>query len=617
LLVDSGKLTITNSGTQDETNPGHGLWVTHYLKLDGFMDLVGESQLVQKRYNTSGNPTVQFNESILDVASAGYIERDQQGAINKFNYNYWSSPVGTKNTTSNNMPAKLLNNKLDGTTSSNPKLINWLASGYNASAPNPVSIPEYWLWSFKNYKANTYSNWVKLYKSSGIEAGLGYTMKGSGTTSNAYQNYTFTGKPNNNTIYTPITIGNDALVGNPYPSALDADAFIKDNIPLTSPDPDPITGLPVPTSANTGTTGSIDGTLYFWIHYTNNNTHVLRDYQGGYATYNLSGGLAPVSGLTYTTTDGYQISGAGGSTLRPGQYIPVAQGFFVHSADAFKLSNQLKFQNSQRAFKTEQNVNDSQFLKPSSTAKKPSGNSNPSVDETAIKRLRLEFKSSEGARRHLLLAFTPNDEASDGFDYGYDAKVFDNLPSDMFFMINDDKYTIQGVGKFDETKRYPFSIFSKKGGAVEITISELENLDPSTKVYVYDNLLETYTKINDKNSKYETTLDAGNYLNRFFITFAKENNSLSAPDELFDNIIINYLQISKEIFIKIPNGTDVKQVYLTNMLGQTITSWNETNTPSFSNEMKIPISRNIAEGTYIMNVQTSSGTINKKIIIRK
>jgi hypothetical protein len=42
-----------------------------------------------------------------------------------------------------------------------------------------------------------------------------------------------------------------AINRNPYPSALDAIAFINDN------------------------SNSIDGTLYFWEHYTTNNTHVV------------------------------------------------------------------------------------------------------------------------------------------------------------------------------------------------------------------------------------------------------------------------------------------------------------------------------------------------------
>ena len=77
---------MTNpSQGQDDNNSGQGLWITHYLKLDGFIDLVGKSQLLQKKYNST-----QIGESVLDVTSSGYIERDQKGQPNKFNYNYLS-----------------------------------------------------------------------------------------------------------------------------------------------------------------------------------------------------------------------------------------------------------------------------------------------------------------------------------------------------------------------------------------------------------------------------------------------------------------------------------------------------------------------------------------------
>ena len=82
LLVDSGsELEIQND--QELKN-------TCYLKLDGQIDLVGESQLIQT------------TTSDLDVASAGYLERDQQGHSSIYNYNFWSSPVNPVNTSGNN-----------------------------------------------------------------------------------------------------------------------------------------------------------------------------------------------------------------------------------------------------------------------------------------------------------------------------------------------------------------------------------------------------------------------------------------------------------------------------------------------------------------------------------
>ena len=56
---------------------------------------------------------------------------------------------------------------------------------------------------------------------------------------------------------------------------------------------------------------------------------------------------------------------------------------------------------------------------------------------TQIQRVRVTFKSANGYTRYLLLAFTPNDTASDGFDYGYDALNIDNFADDMNWIIED------------------------------------------------------------------------------------------------------------------------------------------------------------------------------------
>src|SRR5690606_15563107 len=97
----------------------------------------------------------------------------------------------------------------------------------------------------------------------------------------------------------------------------------------------------------------------------------------------------------------------------------------------------VQFKNSQRVFVKESGGN-SIFLR----------NSNPNVgnestteeEEDLIKRIRFDYTTSANSVRHLLLGFTPNNEASDGFDYGYDALNGDTYPSDMSFVINTNKY---------------------------------------------------------------------------------------------------------------------------------------------------------------------------------
>ncbi|RIA09324.1 HYR domain-containing protein [Flavobacteriaceae bacterium MAR_2010_72] len=593
----NSQLTITAQGTQDENNTGHGLWVTHYLELDGIIDLVGESQLVQKRYSGT-----QVNESMLNPTSGGYIERDQQGTSNYHNYNYLSSFVNPINTSANNTPYNVANVLMDGTNSASPVNLQWTSS-YDAPLTTPKTISRRWIWAYENYVTNTYANWSYKQETATIAAGLGFTMKGSGYSTyngtNPLQNYVFRGKPNNADITNPLILGNDALVGNPYSSAIDANAFLTDNGPSG--------------------TGSINGALYFWEHYPANQTHILRDYQGGYAVYNFSGGIAAVT--PPPTSDGVIIIGGAGTKI-PGRYIPVGQGFFVTAADDTYGSGgnggNVLFQNSQRVFVRETNdnsANGSTFIrsKGGTDKGKPKGKGEKSNSEDDIKRVRLTFKTPEGATRPLLLGFVPNGLATDGVDYGYDALNFETFPNDLNWMINGDRYVIQGVGDFVKTKQYPLGMFLTSNGNIEIELTELENFENPIDVYIYDALLGTYTRFNDVN--YQISLDANDYLNRFYIAFQDNSGTLSVEDEEAQNIIVNYLNSTDEIYVKTINSVDVRQIYLINMLGQTVKSWNMTNLPMANNEIRIPVSK-ISEGNYILKVETSRATVNKKVIIK-
>jgi hypothetical protein len=70
--------------------------------LDGKNRFSGEISLIQ-------------TEGSVEVNSTGSIERDQQGQSNKFNYNYWSSPVSPINTTANNIDYTVAGVMKDGT----------------------------------------------------------------------------------------------------------------------------------------------------------------------------------------------------------------------------------------------------------------------------------------------------------------------------------------------------------------------------------------------------------------------------------------------------------------------------------------------------------------------
>lgn len=577
LFVNSNTLTATTSGGLQ--TDGTKIEVSHYLKLDGKIDLVGRSQLVQKL------------GSDLDATSSGSLERDQQGQANKYNYNYWSSPVGTINNTTNNNSFTVAGVLRDGTNTAlaTPALINWVA-GYDGSPTTPISLARYWIYKFDNL-ANDYARWTQIGETGSLTASKGFTLKGSGTAT-ADQNLTFLGKPNNGTITNTVGADQLLLIGNPYPSALDADKFINDNINVI---------------ANTTSTPTIDGTLYFWEHYTTNNSHNLAAYQGGYGIRNLSGGVAP------SATGVDLISGSGTSSKSfPKRYIPVGQGFFVIGKD--NTGGTVTFNNSQREFITETDLSSQTTYRIPTTPKTDNhwtDNSNAVVENDTHKKIRLGFNVIDKTfHRQVLLAFM-DEKANSEMNDGYDAFNIDDSPSDMYLLNGENELAIQGEGYFDEDASFPIAVRTEATGKVSFGIDALENFDQSQNVFIYDKETDSYNSI--KNKLYEVELPEGYFKDRFSLRFT--DKTLGVKDVIYENSIQVAFTRSNNV-LNITNGANdntVVAVSLFNIQGKLMSTWDVSEKEQTS--IKIPI-QNKTSGVYIVKLKTSKGNINKKIIIK-
>jgi len=242
---------------------------------------------------------------------------------------------------------------------------------------------------------------------------------------------------------------------------------------------------------------------------------------------------------------------------------------------------------------------------------KPTENTYANSDD--IQRLRLQFSAEDGLIRPLLLAFTPDNAATDGFDYGYDALAPDQYPNDMFWDIAGNNYVIQGVGAFDNTKIYPLNINVTNAGSIHIRLTGLENFESEIDVFVYDALLNTYTAINA--SDYEITLDAFSYINRFYVAFTSAASLLSEDENEAADLLISYLIHSHEIIIKSLDLLNVKKIHLINLFGQTVKIWDHQDFNAHGGDLRMPV-HSVAEGTYIIKVETFDSTHNKKAIIR-
>jgi hypothetical protein len=559
--------TTRNLFVQNDTK----MQISHYLLLNGKIDLVGRSQLIQ---------TLNCD---LDVVSTGTLERDQQGTGNLYNYNYWSSPVSTEASVVSNNTGYTLNNAMkNGTTATTPANINWVG-GFNGST-SPFSIARRWLHKFTNLSP-AYANWQQITENSILETGQGYSMKGSGVVAPpaiSTQNYVFVGKPNNGLISsTGLNIGAGAinLIGNPYASALDATAFINDNL------------------------SRIDGTLYFWEHYATNNTHYLAAYQGGYATRTALGGVSPVAPAL--------ISGAGSSTRIPGRFIPVGQAFFVKGN---ATGGTITFNNNQRLFVKEEN-GDSNIMFRNAT----SSNSQNSTQETnqednfeisPYKLIRLSFTAIEGnMQRQLLLGFTPNNEATSGLDNGYDGAAIDLQTNDAYFPLLNKNLVIQAEGTFNDNGIFPINIKSSSNGNGKFVIDELVNFDQNQEIYLHDNQTEIYHSL--KNGEIILPISTGEITNRFTIRF--KNNTLD--NDSFDLNTNTFYHFNNELVIlQQLLDEDINEIRVYNVLGQNIKTWTSNDFDSSSSRVTLP-TKSFAKGVYIVNVTTKKGKYSKKIIV--
>jgi hypothetical protein len=528
LIVNSNKLSATNNSKIE---------VSHYLKLDGIIDLEGMSQLVQ----TEG--------SDLDVTSSGYIERDQQGQKKIYNFNYWSSPVGPRTTIApfaNNNDYTVGGVLKDGTNPVAPANITWVTD-YDGSPTTPIRLSNYWIYKFDN-DINLYAKWKQIFQTGTVPVGQGFTLKGSGTAT-ATQNLTFTGKPNNGPITRTVGATQLLLVGNPYPSALDANQFITDN-----------SG-----SIDTAT----DGTLYFWEHYPGNNTHNLGGYQGGYAVRNAAAGAPPSSaGVDFISTSGVTTRAA------PNRYIPVGQGFFVFGNAT--TGGDVKFKNSQRVFVKEDNTAASQPMYRIPTTPKGldhwTDNSDDPITKDTYKRVRLGFNNyNEIFHRQVVVAFM-DDKANSEINEGYDAENIDDVDNDMYLVNSDKELIIEGEGYFDENASYPIGVRSDSIGKISFVLDGLENFDENQKVFIYDKSDDTYHNING--NLYEVELPEGTIDNRFYLRFTDktlgtDTFNLSKSDEVI--VVVN-----QNVTVQSSNQL-IKNIAVYDLLGRKIDSYKKVN----------------------------------------
>jgi hypothetical protein len=394
----------------------------------------------------NNNNVIQINPSITNSGNMK-IHRNTSTVV-RLDHTLWSSPVSGQNIY-NFSPQTLTHRFYTYDTATNTYLSSTLSStseflaakGYAIRAANNLSasIPGEWNGSF-----------------SGILNNGTYPFDLAFSPSNKFN-----------------------LLGNPYPSTLNATTFVTDNASV------------------------IEGTIYFYAHTLTMNANGIFPTGTNYASWNATGGTAATA--VAINSPNYHTP-----AVIPNGSIQVGQGFFVIA----KNNGVVQFNNLQRI-----NNQDHQFLK---TA-------------TENHRIWLNLTSNDDVDiNQILIGYIA--DATMEVDGNFDGKSYGNVGNYLYSIINNEKYVIQGRAlPFSTTDEIPLGWYCATAGTYKIKLSNSDGIfQGNQEVFVKDNIANTTTNI--KTTPYTFTSTTGTFNNRFSIVY--EQNLGETTHNLDTNTVI-------------------------------------------------------------------------------
>lgn len=332
-----------------------------------------------------------------------------------------------------------------------------------------------------HYWNATTTKWVPSYYGQKVmEAGYGYSIRAPQTYDLATpSNFTakFTGVPNNGNIQIPIVSGKLNLLGNPYPSSIDAEKFILDN-------------------------GNV-GPLYFWSHNTPpkkiEGTNTFTYDSADFAVFTLMGQTQP--------SPKGQV---------PNGYIATGQGFFTQP----NVSSIL-FTNEQRV-----KAKNTTFFK---TTEK--------TGQIEKNRLWLNLTNSQGAFKQMLIGYATG--ATNNLDYNYDATTMGSNSYIDFYSISEaKKLTVQGRAlPFDNSDLVPIGYKSTVEGNLTISIDHADGFFNTQAVYLEDKTTGIITDLRTSNYTFKTAI--GTFTDRFVLRYTNKTLGTDDFENLKDGVLVS------------------------------------------------------------------------------
>jgi hypothetical protein len=523
-----------------------------------------------------------------DVTVNGNITVENHGTF-KQNNNLSAFTLGVGGTSVVRKTTSVLNNWYDYTYWSSP------VSGLTiATSPLVDSDMRYWykaanFLDVKTERGNTGvfdlgsddiddngDDWQFAYNAIPMDAGVGFAATHSriGYRGALAYGYDFTGPFHNGIYTTGIAYNGDNgdkdwnLIGNPYPGALDFNAFYLEN------------------------SGVVDGAAYLWSHRTD-----ISPTASGNQAFNFS-------------QNDYKIIAAGsgsvnnfdnGDGVKPNDYIPSGQGFFISGL----ANGPVTFKNSMRMADMTSN---SQFFK----------NSNSKNKSTAVaNKLWINLTSDNGIFNQVLVAYVDGaTNGNDGMAYDATRNLSSGVASIIYTLIDgatNNKYAIQGksVSSLNSDEIIPLGFYTSITSATiyKFSLAFIQgDFLTGSPIYLIDNLLNKVHNLSA--SDYMFTSAVGEFNSRFEIAFT--NKTLSLNEVQLNTKAFKIVELQDDLVqFNTNNNLTIKAVNIYDLLGRELYRFKGENT---SETYRLS---NLNNTVYIAKVTLSDGTLVTKKAVKK
>ena len=231
--------------------------------------------------------------------------------------------------------------------------------------------------------------------------------------------------------------------------------------------------------------------------------------------------------------------------------------------------------------------------------------------KTATSKIKLLINSGD-TERYAKIYFT--ESATAGFDRGMDGERFTGVANkmDVFTQLLENNtgknYQIQSLPIANiETTVIPVGVKVEAGKQITFSAEALNSPD-GLKVFLEDRQTNTFTRLDEANTKYEVTLSEKlDGTGRFFV-HTSTNSVLSIDSSILEGVSVYKLNASTLKIVGLSQGKATVKLF--NVLGKQMI--NTLFEASGSNEISLS---NLATGIYIVQLETENGKLNKKIIL--